>query len=172
VKPKCAHNTYVSYRVDVQCHILPHLGRYPLSQLEPRHVRTMLNALRQEGLAAKSVVNVRTTLRAALHQAERDGLVQRNVAALTDPPKYVRTEVQPLTPEDAARFLDAIRGDRLEALYTVALSLGLRRGEVLGLRWQDVDLDRRRLQVRVQIQRVDGKLQPVPLQDAKESADD
>ena len=69
------------------------------------------------------------------------GLVARNVATLVDVPRGQRPEVQPFNPEQARAFLDAVRGDRLEALYSVALAIGLRRGEALGLRWDDVDLD-------------------------------
>jgi integrase len=72
----------------------------------------------------------------------RWGLVARNAAALVDPPRVRRPEVQPLRRERARAFLAAGQGDRLAALSTVALALGLRQGEALGLRWQDVDLER------------------------------
>jgi len=101
---------------------------------------------------------VRTLLRMALNQALKWGLVQRNVAALVDAPRAVRFEVQPIDQKQALAFLDALKGDRLEALFTVALSLGLRRGESLGLRWQDIDFENRTLRVCQQLQRIDKKL--------------
>jgi integrase len=100
-------------------------------------------------------------LRIALAQAERWALVLRNVARLVDGPRVPHRTVVVLTPADARRALDAVRGDRLEALYTVALALGLRRGEALGLQWDDVDLDGRQLRVEAALQRVEGELQRV-----------
>jgi integrase len=85
--------------------------------------------------------------RAALGQAVRYELVPRNVAAPSNPVPVPDHEMQVFTPNEAMAFLEAVRGDRLEALYGVALALGLRQGEALGLRWDDVDLDARRLSV-------------------------
>lgn len=107
-------------------------------------------------LSPASVAYGRTVLRAALNQALRWGLVARNVAALVDPPRVTRKEVEPFTLDEARAFLAAVKGDRLEALYTVALALGLREGEALGLRWADIDLDGAMLAVRQQLQRVTG----------------
>ncbi len=90
-------------------------------------------------------------------QALKWGLVTRNVATLIDPPKSRREEVQPYSEEEARRLLDAVTGDRLEALYTTALALGLRQGELLGLRWEDVDLAKGKLQVRQQVQQLRGQ---------------
>jgi integrase len=100
-------------------------------------------------------------LRRALNDALRWGLVARNVATLVTPPRGQRYEVRPLDPVQARRFLDAVRGDRLEALYSVALAVGLRQGEALGLQWDDIDLDSAALHVRHALQRVDGRLQLV-----------
>ena len=100
-------------------------------------------------------------LRRALGQALKWGLVARNVATLVDPPRVQRREVQPLGPDQARAILAAVQGDRLEALYSVALAVGLRRGEALGLRWTDVEFDAGALAVRAALQRVNGKLQLV-----------
>ena len=100
-----------------------------------------------------------SVLRQGLVQALRWGLVPRNVATLVERPKVTRREVQPFDPDQVRILLDAITGDRLEALYTVALAVGLRRGEALGLRWQYVDLDAGTLRVCASLQRVNGKLQ-------------
>ncbi len=93
------------------------------------------------GLAPSSVRYTRAVLHRALKQALRWGLVPRNVCEAVDPPKLVSEEVDALLPEEARTFLDAARGDRFEALYVVAVSTGLRRGELLGLRWTDLELD-------------------------------
>jgi integrase len=89
------------------------------------------------------------------------------VAALTDPPKTRAHEIEPYTPAQARKFLQALKGDRLEALFTVAVSLGLRQGEIIGLRWEDVDLKNRKIHVRCQLQRVDGKPTFLPLKTKK-----
>ncbi len=86
-------------------------------------------------------VRCRRTLRAALTRAMKWGYVARNAAALTDAPKIVQREMTALTPDRGARIIESGTGDRLEALYTVALALGLRQGEALGLRWQDIDFE-------------------------------
>ena len=90
-------------------------------------------------------------------QANRWGLVARNVAKLVDPPRQVRHEIQPLSVDEARVLLDAAQTDRLGALYSVALAMGLRQGEALGLRWRDVDLDLGMLQVTYQLQRINGE---------------
>ena len=82
----------------------------------------------------------------------------RNVATLVEPPRAPRAEVAHMTPTQARTFLDAVHGDRLEALYTVAVALGLRQGEILGLRWTDVDLDASTITVSQALQRVSGQL--------------
>lgn len=102
-------------------------------------------------------------LRGALNQAVRWDLLGRNPASLVEPPRVERYEIKPLTPVEARAFLAAIRGDRLEALYSVALTMGLRQGEALGLRWSDVDLDIGSLRIEKQLQRIEGRLQLVEL---------
>ena len=163
VKPNVRRWTYVGYEVNVRLHIKPALGQLRLDQLTPLDVQRWMNLKVQEGLSPKTVRHLRATLRAALNQAIRWGMLGRNVAMLVDPPKARRYEIRPLNPEEARRFLAHIKGDRLEALYTVALALGLRQGEALGLRWQDVDLERGEVRVVNQLQRVGGNLTLVDL---------
>ena len=92
-------------------------------------------------------------LRIALGRALKSGRVVRNVCTLIDPPARVRSELRPLSMEQSRTLLAGIRGDRLEALYVTALGTGLRQGELLGLRWQDVDFERGELAVRHTLQR-------------------
>ena len=100
-------------------------------------------------------------LRAALNKALKDQLVIRNAAAVVKPPRVVGKEVQPLTLSESRRFLQSIQGNRLEALFTVAVSLGLRQGEALGLRWRDVDFDAGTLRIRYPLQRIKAGKSPV-----------
>jgi integrase len=100
-------------------------------------------------------------IRQVLNQAYRDGLIAQVPTARMKAPTAPRYEAAMLTPDQARAVLDGFAGDRLEALVTMALTLGLRQGEALGLRWQDVDLDAGMLTVRVQLQRVKGTPQLV-----------
>jgi integrase len=152
VRPK----TYVSYRSIVRLHLAPGLGEIPLTELRPGEVQAYLNAKAVSGLAPRTVAYHRNVLRQALGHAERTELIGRNVAKLALPPRIPRREVRPLSPEEARTFLAAITGERLEALYLVALGVGLRQGEILGLRWSDVDLDEGTIRVHQALQRVEG----------------
>lgn len=158
VKPAVRPRTYESYELTVRLHLAPALGHILLEKLAPQHVQTLLNCKPKDGLSPRSIAYLRVVLRRALNQALKWDLVVRNAAALAEPPRTVRHESNPLTPEQSHALLLAVKGARLEAFYTVALALGMRRGEVLGLRWQDVDFGARTLKVRQAIQRIAGKL--------------
>jgi len=157
VRPK----TYTSYKQLIRLYLKPDLGHVRLSKLTPHDVREFMTKRMEAGLSARTVLYCRAVLRRALRQAVCDGIIFRNVASLAEPPRSVRPEAKVMTPEQAGEFLKAIKEDRLQALYTVALSLGLRQGEALGLRWQDIDLDQRTLRISFALQRVDGEVQLV-----------
>jgi integrase len=159
-KPNVRPSTFRRYKDLTEQHIAPSLGRIPLERLTPADVRQLLNA-KGADLAPRTVHHIRAVLRTALHQAERDGLVQRNAGALAESPRVERQEMKAFTPDEARAFQQAIKGDPEEALYLVTLDAGLRQGEVLGLRWQDVDLAAGVVRVTYALQRVDGKLQLV-----------
>ncbi|HEV2123759.1 MAG TPA: site-specific integrase, partial [Chloroflexota bacterium] len=158
VKQTTAPKTYSSYAETVRVHIMPTLGMIQLAKLTPQHVAAVLQAKRGAGLSPRTVAYIRSVLCIALNRALKWGMVTRNVAALTDAPRVERPEIRPLTPEQARQFVAAVDGARDEALYRVALALGLRLGEALGLSWTDVDLDTGTLRVRHALQRIDGKL--------------
>jgi integrase len=147
-----------SYREMVRLHIEPAIGRCQLTKLNPEHVQAMMTVLTKKGLSARTVNYARTIVRRALSQAMRWGLVARNVAALVEPPREERRQRVVLTMAQAKSILEAVKGHRYEVLYRVALSLGLRRGEILGLRWQDVDFAARTLTVRGTLQRIRKQL--------------
>ncbi len=156
--PNTRPKTYGTYAYIVREHVAPELGKRPLQKLSPQDIRAFMKRKSEQGLSAKTVKHLRDTLRAAINVAVKDGLVVRNVAAMVVPPRAAKHEMAAFSPQDAHRFLEATRGHRLEALFSVALCLGLRQGEILGLRWADVDLDARQITVRYQLQRIDGKL--------------
>jgi integrase len=122
-------------------HLGPGLGRKRLTKLTVSDCDLLWKAKREAGYSANSVRIMRTVLRKALGQAEREGLIARNVAALSGAPRVVAKEGRTLTPEQARTLLAAVRGERKEAqaLVTIMLAYGLRRGEALGLRWDRLD---------------------------------
>jgi integrase len=142
--------TYEGYERIVALYLVPHLGHIVLNKLTPEHVQTMIDKL---ALAPNTVRNIRAVLRRALNQALKWELVSRNVATLVETPRITQEEMSALDEQQARALLHVLKGDRLEALYRVALSLGLRRGEVLGLRWQDIDFDTATLRIAQTVQR-------------------
>ncbi len=128
--------------------VIETLGKYRLAELEPEHVEGLLAKLAREGKARGSVTRVRTVLGQALEVAMRRGKVSRNVAKLSEMPKTAPPpEKRALTVEQAEALLEAAQGDPVECFIIVGLTTGLRPGELLGLRWDDVDLDAATLEV-------------------------
>lgn len=150
--------SYDRYKEIVELHIVPAIGRETLSKLTPAKIEKFLNDRTKAGLKPRTVQNIHAVLRRALKQAERWGMIVRNPASLVSAPKAERANAKPFTVEEAQSFLRGVKGDRLEALYSVALALGLRQGEALGLSWEDVGLDAGTLHVNRNLQRIGGKL--------------
>jgi integrase len=159
VTPKLKPATIQSYEWLIKDHIVPALGVKILESLTPRDVQLCINGMVAKALSPRSAAHALATLRSALGTAEKWQLVPRNVAALVDAPRSKRYQAQILTSEQAKSLVNATAGDRLSALYTVALALGLRLGEALALGWADVDLTTRQLRVRRSLQRIRGKLE-------------
>src|SRR5437899_2239155 len=114
----------------------------PLPKLDPHHVNRHLASKQAAGLAARTCNHIRAVLRNALHDAMREGLVPRNAAELAHPiPLHNIEETKVLAPEQVPTFLQVAQRHRLGNLWIVALASGCRQGELLGLRWQDVDLE-------------------------------
>ncbi|CAN5894213.1 site-specific integrase [soil metagenome] len=139
-------STFERHEQIVRVHINPALGRVGLKNLTPPHVRGLIAEKLESGLAPATVRKIHSTLHKALAGAVSDGLIPRN-AADVKAPRPTPKEMRPFSEEEARLFLEATRGDPLEALFVLALTTGLRRGELLGLKWADVDLDRGTLRV-------------------------
>ena len=142
VQGSVRRSTYESYRRQARRYITPAVGRVRLKALTPAHVQRLYREMRDRGLSARTVEYTHAVLHRALKLAVRWNMVPRNVCDAVDVPQVRREEMHPLTPEQARRFLEAARGERLEALYVVAVHAGLRPGELLALGWEDVNLDR------------------------------
>jgi integrase len=155
-----AHNvrprTFDAYRGIVRRELIPALGSIRLSQLGVAEVQHFVN-LRRGKSSPRWIQHQDGVLRSALAEAERQGLVARNVARLVKVRIPRHQEVQPLTVEEARTFLAHVRGTRLEALYAVTMTLGMRQSEVLGLRWSELDLEAGTLTVRHGLQRYNGE---------------
>ncbi len=149
---------FENYRSVADLHIRPTLGRKRLSRLMPADVDALMSAKLDAGYSVSTVRRIRALLVQALNQAERWGLIGRNVAAVTRGPRGVRKVGRTLTPKQARQLLESLKGHRLEALYVTMLGLGLRRGEALGLSWTDVSLGRGVLVINQSLKREEGSL--------------
>jgi integrase len=157
VVPAVAPKTFEQYHQHARLYLNPSLGRHQLARLLPEHVQAFVNERLKSGLSPRTVQLSLVILRHALKRAMELGHVARNVAKLVDSPKVRPPEMTWLDSEHARKFLEAARGERLEAVYSVALSLGLREGEALALRWSDIALDQGQLSVRRTLQRAGGE---------------
>ena len=147
-KSSVTTRTYLSYRASINNHIIPALGDIAVQKLTPQHLQSFYAHKLEEGLSAKTVNRFHMVLHQALDNAVRWNIVSRNVCKMVTRPREVRYEIQPLTEVQARKLLDAVKGDVLEGIITLALVVGLRRGELLGLKWDDVDFEGKFLLVR------------------------
>lgn len=151
-------STELSYARIVRDYVSPYVGRVRLTRLGPEHVQSMLRQLEAQGLSRRTQQYARAVLRRALRHAEKWGMVTRNAAALVDAPRSSPPKIDDaLTLSEAKVLLESARGDRLEALLVVTMTMGLRKGEVLGLTWETVDLDAGNLTIASTLNRVDGE---------------
>jgi integrase len=157
IQPTVRDTTYQRHIDYVRLHIVPALGHVRLSKLTARMVQDFYaDRLSAGGLSTTTVNHLHGTLHKSLQAAVRMDLVPRNVATLVDVPPMARHEIRPLSRDEARRFVTAVtaNGDvRDEALFILAITSGMRQGEMLGLRWRDVDLDRGVLHVRSSVHR-------------------
>ena len=156
VEPRLRPATLARYRGIVAYQLVPELGRIKLAQLTTADVDRALARLLDSGLSPQTVSHCRAVLRTALNDAEKRGQVVRNVAKLSDAPKIPYQPPRILSPDAAWGVLAAIKDDQLRRLATVAVHTGLRQGELLGLRWQDVGWQGKELHVSKALQRTNG----------------
>jgi integrase len=156
-------STFASYRAVIEKHVIPRLGAIGLQQLTPEHLDRFYANRLASGLSPKTVRNLHVVIRKSLGAAARKGSVSRNVATLADPPKLSRNakpaEQRFWTADELRQFLDANQDHRHWAAWFLAAFTGLRRGELLGLRWRDIDLDAKRLSVRQTLLSINYKLE-------------
>lgn len=154
--------TYEGYEVIVRLHVAPFIGQLQLQQLQPLHLQRLYSSLLQGGggrpLSAGTVLNTHLVLTQALGQAVRWGLAPSNPAAGAQPPRPRRAELAAVDAALAARILEVARGGALELPVALAIATGMRRGEILGLGWSDIDESRQTAHVRRTLQATSGGL--------------
>ena len=170
IRPTVRPLTYAQYSQHVRRYLKLELGRHQLAKLSPQMVQGFVTAMLKKPASTKRkastpgevpTLSPRTVqlslviLRHALDRAVRFGLVARNVAKLVDSPRVRRAETRPFTPDEARAFVQAVAGHRWAGAYLTALTLGLREGELLGVKWSDVDFAARTLHVNQTIQRIE-----------------
>jgi len=155
-EPTLRITTYVQYRSVVHHHLIPAFGHISLQKLTPEMIQAFYRKKLDEGKKPGTVGFIHAVLRRALGDAVRWGLVMRNVAKLVTIPHVERREAQVLTAEQAKKLLEVARSSSLDALLVLALTTGMRRGEILALRWSDVDLVHGMLFIRRTMTRVGG----------------
>ncbi len=154
-----AEATKDQYRRLLRKHVIPALGRKPLGKLLKSDIEGLLGRMKTSGLSQSTRKSTFIALRLTLASAVADGLIATNPAVKITTPQVDREEAAFLTPEQARALLAATDGLRYATALRLTLATGMRRGEVAGLKWADVDLEKGHLQVRRTLNRVDGKLQ-------------
>lgn len=147
-EPRLARNTINAYRINVEKHMVPYIGQIKLNRLAPRDIQCLYETLLASGLSGNSVRHVHNNLHRALHWAVKQQLIPRNPADLVDAPIIEHKERQTLTPDQIPVLLKACEGHFIYLPVAMAVTLGLRRGEALGLQWADVDLQRCTITIR------------------------
>jgi len=158
-KYQIAHSTWKRYRALAVHHINPVIGRIALRKIVPSDIQLVLTTMREGGQSPRSQQQARALLSVALGEAENNEYIPSNPVKKVRIPVNKNREIEPLTIEEVKRLLETYRDTPSSARLHIALLCGLRQGEALGLRWQDIDLVNGVLEVRNQIQMIDGRLQ-------------
>jgi integrase len=148
VPPNVSDNTHAGYRVDVEKHLIPGIGAHWLDRLAPEHLEKVYAKMLVSGLKPGTAHHVHRTVRNALNEAVRRGHLARNPVLIAKAPKLIEDEVEPYEIEEIQRLLKVVSERRNGARWVVALALGLRQGECLGLKWSDLDLEKGILRIR------------------------
>jgi integrase len=159
VRGSVRQSTYDRDASLVSNHLRPALGRIKLKKLSAVHVQGFYRDRIDAGLSPSTVHKMHAILHKALSQALKWHMVPRNVTEAVSPPRPAPKEMRPLSPEEARRLLRATRGDRLEALYVLGVTTGMRQGELLALRWQDVGVKNSTVSVRRTLTRSGGRVE-------------
>jgi integrase len=150
VRPK----TLEQYDQVARFHIIPTLGQIKLKDLRPDQIQALYNKKLDGGTSARTTLLIHAVLHRSLNQALKQGIVIRNPAQAVNRPKIRRKEMKTLTDGQVRALLSVVKGTRFEALFWLAVTTGIRQGELLGLRWSDLDWLSRKLRIQRQLQRI------------------
>jgi integrase len=153
IKPK----THYQYTQLINDHINPVLGSMMLSELRPSHIRALYNQKLEQNTGIRTIRLIHSVLHNAFSQALKDEMMIRNITEATSPPRSKKKKIQVLSEEESDRLRNAIQGNKLEALFYLAMLTGMRKGELLGLKWEDLDWNTGQINIRRQVQRVHGQ---------------
>ncbi len=156
-KHKIRDSSYAVYRQLLNNHVLPAFGHVKLQKLTTRHIDTLYVSKLKEGYASETIRAIHRMLHAAFDDAVRWKRISSNVCDDVKPPRPEQHETQTLTKEQSKQLLEADKEHRLRALLTLALATGMRRGELLGLEWRDIDFEERSLYIQRTINRIGKK---------------
>lgn len=155
--------SFQTYYTLIHQHIIPSIGHITLQQLQPMHLQRFYNEQLQKGrvdgqggLSAQSVVKLHVIIKSALGHAVKWQLINRNVADLADPPAIRKKDIVTLNAEEVAHFLELAKESRYYITYLLAITTGLRRGEILGLRWKDIHFEEKRASIQKNLVVVKG----------------
>jgi integrase len=158
VRGSVKQSTFDRNEIAVRVHIKPALGKIKLKKLAPAHVQGFYQDRLDAGLAPASVNKLHVVLHKALDQAVKWNMIPRNPTEVVRAPRPAPEEMHPLSADETRKLREAARGDKLEALYVLAIHTGMRQGELLALRWQDVDLENATVSVRRTLTKNGGRL--------------
>lgn len=156
-RDRVSDKTLRGYEQSTRLYLIPNLGTTQLERITPEQIQKLYYEMREKGLSSSTIKNVHAVLNSALKQAVRWGKINRNPAALVDLPRNKKTEMKVLNQEEAKRFLDTAIYNRLKSLFSLLITTGMRPGEALALKWNDIDFENNRITINKSLSRVDGK---------------
>lgn len=148
--------TLFQYAQIIRDHIIPRLGKIKLKDLRPDQIQSLYNEKLDAGTSSRTVILIHAVLHRALKHALKQGILGRNPTDAVNRPRFRRREMKTLSDTQVRTLLLAVKDTRFEAFFWIAIVTGLRQGELLGLRWSDLNWQSRRLQVQRQLQRIKG----------------
>lgn len=147
-KSKLSANAFSNYEMNIRVHIKPALGRFKLPKLNSLAIDNFYTALEEKGLSSATIRKIHTIVRSSLEYAKDYQFISRNPAAVVKPPTVKHKEIKIWEEKDMVYFLEAIKDEYDYIIYHLALYTGMRKGEILGLKWSDVDYDNKKLRIR------------------------
>jgi integrase len=154
-------STWSHYSQLTSAYIIPNVGKITLRDLRTEHIQKLYNCLGGQGVGAPTIQKIHKLLRSAVGNAAKTGTIPRNPVAFAHPPAGSVSEMKILDDSQVSQFLISIIGHRWEALYYLAIATGMRRGELLGLKWEDIDWLKQTVKVERQIRPGDQSFQPL-----------